>query len=84
MLDKVCAYARKYAHDGVVQQWSILWFKSHWNGISTQELTTSMHVLNDSFIICPFMFGPNQFCKHSSWHDKGMGREISIVKHDTK
>jgi hypothetical protein len=52
MLDKVCAYACNYAHDGVVHQyfwqWSSLSFKSHWNERSTWELTRLMYVINYS------------------------------------
>ncbi len=54
MLDKVCAYACNYAHDGVMHQyflrWSSLSFKSRWNERSTWEITKLMCVLNHSTI----------------------------------
>jgi hypothetical protein len=41
--------------NNIAQQLSSLSFKSHINGISKRELTTSIHVLNDS-IICSLSF----------------------------
>jgi hypothetical protein len=71
MLDKVCAYACNYAHDGVVYQyfwqWSSLSFKAHWNERSTCELTRLMYVFIDIKLL-----------------DRGIGRKILVVAHDTK
>jgi hypothetical protein len=91
MLDKVCAYTCNYARDGIMHQYMIkfvIQITLKWNiNKRTNYISACSKWFNIFFFVIyhlPIYVWTKSILYTFKLHDRGMGREISIVRHATK